>query len=109
VELGFKWIDSYYRQEIGYFTLPKITPDEAIDELNARFREHGVGYQYESGNIIRVDSQIIHSEAVKPVLHLLSDDRFKARMMNFCERTNTTGMGATRNVLTTASKLSRVR
>jgi hypothetical protein len=84
VELGFKWIDSYYRmEEIGYVTLPKITPNEAIDELNARFREHGVGYQYESGNIIRVDSQIIHSEAVKPVLHLLSDDRFQGANEEF--------------------------
>jgi len=77
VDLGFWLIDSYYRLEnIQHFTRPKITPDEAIDELNARFREHGVGYQYESGKIIRVDSQFIHSEAVKPVLLLLSDDRF---------------------------------
>jgi len=78
VELGFWVIDTYYRQEdIRRFTRPRITPDAAIDELNTRFREHGVGYQYESGKIIRVDSQIIHSEAVKPVLHLLSDDRFR--------------------------------
>lgn len=84
VELGFLWIDSYYRDErIRYLTQPIITPDEAIDELNARFREHGVGYQYESGNIIRVDSQIIHSEAVKPVLHLLSDDRFQGANEEF--------------------------
>ncbi len=78
VELGFKWIDIYYRREaIRHFSQSIITPDEAINELNARFREHGVGYEYESGNIIRVDSQIIHSEAVKPVLHLLIDDRFR--------------------------------
>jgi hypothetical protein len=78
VELGLWLIDTYYRQEdIRRFTRPRITPDAAIDELNTRFREHGVGYQYESGKIIRVDSQIIHSEAVKPVLHLLSDDRFR--------------------------------
>jgi hypothetical protein len=77
VELGFWLINSYYRLEnIQHFTRPQITPDEAIDELNARFREHGVGYQYESDKIIRVDSQFIHSEAVKPVLHLLSDGRF---------------------------------
>jgi len=55
----------------------KITADEAIKELNFRFREHGLGYQYESGKIIKIDSQIIHAEAVKPVLHLLSDSRFQ--------------------------------
>jgi hypothetical protein len=84
VELGFSLIDTYHRKEnIRYFTRPRITPDAAIEELNARFREHGVGYQYESGNIIRVDSQVIHSEAVKPVLLLLSDDRFKGANEEF--------------------------
>jgi hypothetical protein len=84
VELSFRLIDTYHRKEnIRYFTRPRITPDAAIEKLNARFREHGVGYQYESGNIIRVDSQIIHSEAVKPVLLLLSDDRFKGANEEF--------------------------
>jgi hypothetical protein len=46
--------------------------DGAIAELNARFREHGIGYQYESGEIIRVDSQLIHAEVVKPALALLT-------------------------------------
>jgi hypothetical protein len=86
VELSFRLIDNYYRQEnIQYVTQSKITPDEAINELNARFMEHGVGYEYESGNIIRVDSQIIHSEAVKPVLHLLSDDRFRGANDEFLQ------------------------
>jgi hypothetical protein len=77
-ELSFRLIDIRYRDnQLRRRVQSKINPDEAIEELNARFREHGVGYQYESGEIIRVDSQIIHSEAVKPVLHLLSDDRFR--------------------------------
>jgi hypothetical protein len=46
--------------------------EEAVDELNQRFREHGVGYQFESGEIIRIDSQFLHSEAVKPALSVLS-------------------------------------
>jgi len=45
--------------------------DEAIEELNQRFREHDVGYQLEDGGIIRVDSQLLHTEAVKPALSLL--------------------------------------
>jgi len=50
-----------------------------------RFREQGVGYQYESGEIIRVDSQIIHSEAVKPVLRLLSAHRFQGANEEFLQ------------------------
>jgi hypothetical protein len=46
--------------------------DRAVFELNARFREQGIGYQYESGKIIRVDSQLIHAEVIKPALALLT-------------------------------------
>lgn len=55
----------------GYHDRPLLRVDEAIAELNARFRENAVGYQFESGLIVRVDSQIIHKEVVKPALHLL--------------------------------------
>ena len=43
-----------------------IPPDEAIDLLNRRFRENSVWYQYESGQIEKVDSQDIHSEVELP-------------------------------------------
>lgn len=46
--------------------------NNAISDINARFRENGVGYQFENKEIIRVDSQFIHSEVVKPTLSLLS-------------------------------------
>jgi hypothetical protein len=46
-------------------------PDDAIEELNHRFREHGVGYQYLESEIVRVDSQFLHAEVVKPALALL--------------------------------------
>lgn len=55
----------------------------ATDELNHRFREHGVGYQYESGKIIRVDSQYLHAEAVKPALAMLSDQMFEGANAEF--------------------------
>ena len=50
--------------------------NSAIAELNYRFREHGVGYQYESGKIIRVDSELIHAEVVKPALGILADPMY---------------------------------
>ncbi|MDM9584708.1 STM4504/CBY_0614 family protein [Nostoc sp. GT001] len=84
VELIFTYINSPYMRDIHYIRYhPEISPTEAIETLNYRFREHGVGYQYESGEIIRVDSQIIHAEAVKPVLHLLSDTRFQGANEEF--------------------------
>lgn len=58
-------------------------PQEGIAELNARFRQHGVGYQFENGRIIRVDSMIVHAEVVKPVLGLLTDPAFKGPEKEF--------------------------
>ena len=77
IELSFQVIDTYVRQnEFPFGSAEGVTrkPDDAIEELNARFKESGIGYQFEGGELMRIDSQIIHSEAVKPVLHLLGKD-----------------------------------
>ena len=76
-QLSFQYIDREVRDNPHRFTFRKISPDEAINELNDRFREQGVGYQYESGLIVRIDSQIIHAEVVKPTLIFLSDPIYK--------------------------------
>jgi hypothetical protein len=58
-------------------------PDDAIEELNHRFREHSIGYQYSNGQIIRVDSDFIHSEVVIPALKLLSNQCFAGAEQEF--------------------------
>ena len=68
IEVSFQYMDRYDSN---------IRPEEAIAELNHRFQEHGVGYQFESGQIIRIDSQWIHSEVVKPALSMLSDPMYE--------------------------------
>lgn len=50
--------------------------EDAIGELNERFRRAAFGYRYEAGKIIRVDNELLHAEVVKPALHFLADDRF---------------------------------
>lgn len=69
--------------EAAYRLRSKISPDEAIDELNQRFKEHAVGYQYESGKIIRIDSQLIHDEIVKPTIQFLNQPRFAGAREEF--------------------------
>lgn len=77
IELSFVFIDKYIRSHLHQFNDREISPDDAIAELNHRLQEHGVGYQYESGKIIRVDSEFIHSEAMKPALKMLSDPMYE--------------------------------
>jgi len=82
IELTFKTIDVIVRNSSdGFFCLQ--TPDDAISELNTRFLEHGVGYQFESGQIIRVDSQLMHSEVVKPTLRFLLSQQFEGANEEF--------------------------
>ncbi len=66
-----------YLNEIG------IDIADMLSELNQRFREHGVGYQYENCQIVRVDSEFIHAEAVKPALQLLGNPTYKGAQEEF--------------------------
>ena len=55
----------------------------ALEELNVRFREAGVGYQFSDGQIIRVDSQLIHRDAVVPALNVLRGKNFENAQNEF--------------------------
>jgi hypothetical protein len=41
---------------------------DAIEEINGRFEQHSVGYQFENGQIIRVDSKLPHAESYVAML-----------------------------------------
>jgi hypothetical protein len=58
-------------------------PAPRMDEINYRLREAGMGYQFESGRLARVDSQFIHHEVVKPALSLLSKPNFQGAQQEF--------------------------
>lgn len=79
VELCFRVINSDIRNNptCHFRDNLKTRFDDAISELNERFKEHAVGYQFESNKIIRVDSEFLYSEAVKPVLLLLRGNDYK--------------------------------
>ena len=50
--------------------------EEALAEINRRFDQHKVGYQFENGWIIRKDSELVHAEIIKPALALLTAAEF---------------------------------
>jgi len=84
IELAFRVIDRLtrkfdYRNSRRYQEIE----DESISELNSRFKENGIGYQYEQGEIIRVDSQLLHTEAVKPALTLLNRKEYAGEQQEF--------------------------
>lgn len=75
IEVSFQFIDKVTRIA-NFDRKPLITVDDAIFELNTRFKEHGIGYQFVSGELIRMDSTYTHSEIVLPVLRLLNSKSF---------------------------------
>lgn len=84
IELTFRAIDTTARE--NYYQRRNHAArvvDEAIEELNSRFQEHGIGYQYTDGKIIRIDSQLIHSEVVKPALKLLNSQAYEGPQQEF--------------------------
>jgi len=84
IELSFRVID---RSTRGWSYLRRNNAseiaDKAVSELNGRFKEHGVGFQFIDGEIIRIDSELIHSEAVKPALRLLNNKSYSGAQQEF--------------------------
>lgn len=55
----------------------------SIDELNKRFEQHYIGYEFINSQIIRKDNKYMHSEVVKPALIILKDQSFKGAEQEF--------------------------
>ena len=79
IELMMWCIDAYL--ESNYYR--KADFQKVIDELNERFKENGIGYQYENKKIIRIDSQYLHTEVVKPALTLLGNPIYQGAQQEF--------------------------
>lgn len=91
IQVSFNVIEHYFTQYNGDPGWMKrqiglsYPPDMAIEELNLRFLENDLGYQYQNGQIIRIDSQFTYSEAIHPALQLLNNKEFKPALSEFLE------------------------
>lgn len=73
MDFAFQVFDKFYRGSFG--SNPLLGIDESIDnamaELNRRFEQHRLGYEFSNGEIRRIDNKIIYKEYIKPALNLL--------------------------------------
>lgn len=76
IELIFRYINIHIENNQWDFNNRKINAEEAIKELNDRFKEAGIGYAFENNEIVRIDSTLIHNEITKPTIALLWDSKF---------------------------------
>lgn len=81
--INFEGNDPGYRHRAG----ASLTAEDAIKELNLRFREHGIGYRFEisddRGQLVRIDNEILHAEVVIPALQLLRENIYRGANEEF--------------------------
>jgi AbiJ N-terminal domain 4 len=72
IEISFRMLPEFQEWLLanGLFQ-PVLDAHESIEKLNARFKEHAIGYRFEHDRIIRIDSEFLHAEAVEPALQLM--------------------------------------
>lgn len=80
VELSFSLISEFLEDQhwSGAFS-----GKDLIGELNGRMKEAGFGYRFEDRMIVRVDSEYLHEQAVKPALTILHGEDFEGANAEF--------------------------
>lgn len=79
-------VELVFRNIQNYKTFLNGTPDiirgynieQAIEDLNIRFRENGIGFKFENGIIVKFDNELLHKTITREVLQYLTDPRFKS-------------------------------
>ena len=78
--------------------------DKAVEELNYRFKQHNLGYEFVNGEIIRIDNKMIHQEIVKPALRLLYEEGFDGAEDEFRKAFEYRRKGDNKNAILEAGK-----
>ena len=84
-------------------TIIRVTPEGAIKELNERFRRAGVGYRFEDEVILRVDSDLLHRDVVKPALLFLQQPGFNGPREEFLRAHGHYRAGEMKDAITNAN------
>lgn len=89
IELCLRMIDSD-KLRYDYKNHAKVcgmrqSPNDAIEEINYRLKDNGVGYEFVEGEFIRVDRKFLHEETVKPAIRLLIEEEFEGAGEEFLQ------------------------
>ncbi|MGB5793582.1 STM4504/CBY_0614 family protein [Poseidonibacter sp.] len=83
IELFYRYFYLVLKEKYKHHSIHSKMIDDAIIELNERFKENAIGYSFESGEAIKIDSKFIHSEVVKPTLKILNNSLYKGANEEF--------------------------
>lgn len=78
IDLSFRRMSSFQSDHAAAAFFEVVTPfKRAIDDLNTRFLEHGLGYAFVDGRLVKKDNEHLHREIVLPALILLHEEGFE--------------------------------
>ena len=106
IEASFLYIDKTARRFRSHERSRRgitVTADDAINELNERFRRAAAGYRFEDGKIFRIDSELIHAEVVKPTLRYLQQPGFEGPREEYLKSHAHYRLGETKDAITNAN------
>ena len=83
---------------------PQISAESAIEQINFRMRDALFGFQFEQGQIIRIDSQFVHAEVTKPALVLLAQRGYEGPQAEFLAAHEHYRAGRNKEAITEAAK-----
>lgn len=81
-----------------------VDSQDVLAEFNHRLRRSSVGYEYDNGQIVRIDSQLIHDEVVKPALRFLNRSGFEGPRSEFLQAFTHAKAGANKDAIVWANK-----
>ncbi|TCI24041.1 hypothetical protein EVJ30_14770 [Exiguobacterium sp. SH5S13] len=93
IELLFKFAVDY-----------RLSGHETIETLNMRFRENGVGLEFVEDQFIKIDSTLLHIEAIKPALLLMHNAQFAGPLDEYLEAHGQYRDGDNKAAITSAAK-----
>jgi AbiJ N-terminal domain 4 len=79
IEMGGRLIENYCSKWNNHEEVCR----EAINEINVRLRESSFGYQFEGGQVIRVDVEFAHQQITKPAIAILNSKHLRGAREEF--------------------------
>ncbi len=104
IDFSFCVIDKYCRNINGYVYNYLAKVNDAIVELNDRFRQHNYGYEFINGEVIRIDTRVLHENVIKPTLKLLYEEEFEGADEEFLKAFEYRRKGDNKNAILEALK-----
>ncbi len=76
-------VPKYIKEQIRYDFKFTYTANDAINDLNTRFRENGIGYQYLEDKIVRIDNEILHNATINGTINLINNEEYRNANLEF--------------------------